>query len=638
MPLRPVSLEDKYTLAEGEVFMTGLQALVRVPLEQRMRDHAAGLRTAGFISGYRGSPLGRYDLELWRAKHHLEAYGIRFQPGVNEDLAATAVWGSQFVGCFPGAKVDGVFGIWYGKGPGVDRSGDPLRHGNLAGSSRLGGVIVLAGDDHTAKSSTTAHQSDYMLMGAAMPILYPANVQEILEYGLHGLAMSRHSGCWVSLKLVTDIVESAGTVFVGPGRPAVRIPAALRESPHIRSIDPALQREARLQHLKLPAALEYARANCLNQIEVLGGAGQEPRIGILTAGKSYSDTRQALAALSSHGWPQPIRLLKAGMVWPLDPEIVASFAKGLETVLVVEEKRPLLEHQLKTILYDALLPGKPRIVGKFDSANEWSAQRGAPVLPAVNELAPGQIMQAIAKVLGMALPCRETPAQGTAPARVPHFCSGCPHGTSTQLPAGSRALGGIGCHGMATIAHPDRTTTMSHMGGEGALWVGQAPFTEEGHVFANMGDGTYYHSGLLAMRQAIAARVNITFKLLVNGFVSMTGGQPIEGQLSVPQIITELLAEGVHRIVVVTDDPAKYDAIRLPGNTPVRHRRELEPTQIELRGEAGVSVLIYDQLCATERRRLRKRGELEDPAKRTFIHPAVCEGWEIAASSPIAFP
>ncbi len=623
------SLEDKYALREGLVLMTGLQALVRVPLEQRIRDEAAGLRTAGFISGYRGSPLGRYDLELWRAKSRLKERGIHFQPGINEDLAATSVWGSQFVGSFPGAKVDGVFGIWYGKGPGLDRSGDPLRHANLAGSSPLGGALILAGDDHTAKSSTTAHQSDYLLMGLGTPTLYPANVQEIYEFGLHGLAMSRHSGCWVALKLVTDIVESAGTVLVGAAHPPVQVPVRQSDlSPHIRVLDPAAAREARLLNLKLPEALAYARSNQLNRIEQYGQG--TPRLGLVTAGKSYADTRQAMMKLGiAAGGSAPLRLLKLGMIWPLDPVIVAEFAAGLDAILVVEEKRPVLEHQLKTILYDAPAAARPRIVGKYEHANEWSPGRGAPVLPATFELTADLIAPVLAHFMGLEIADSLAPPPkpaGNAPLRSPHFCSGCPHGTSTQLPEGSRALAGIGCHGMATQRRPQTTFTMSHMGGEGGLWFGQAPFSDEKHIFANMGDGTYFHSGFLAIRQAIAAGVNMTYKLLVNGFVSMTGGQPIEGTLSVAQLVQELQAEGVSRIVVVTDDVEKYASVSLNGNTPVRHRSALDLTQRELREVPGVSILIYEQQCATERRRMRKRGAAEDPPRRAFINTAVCEG------------
>jgi indolepyruvate ferredoxin oxidoreductase len=626
------TLDERYTLERGWVFLSGTQALVRLPLQQRARDEVAGLHTAGFISGYRGSPLGRYDIELWKVPELLERRHIRFQPAVNEDLAATAAWGSQYVGVFPGARHDGVFALWYGKGPGVDRSGDALRHANFAGTSRRGGVLALAGDDHAAKSSTTAHQSDQAFISAGIPVLYPATVQEILDLGLHGLAMSRYSGCWVGLKLVTDVVESSGTVYVAPDHPASILPADPVSAPGglgIRRNDLALPQEERLLNHKLYAALAYARANQLNRVVLDPPA---PRLGIATAGKSYADVRQALAELGldeAGAAAAGIRLLKVGMVWPLDPEAVVRFAEGLETILVVEEKRPLLENQIKTILFDAPLARRPRVVGKFDGASEWSPSRGSPVLPMNGELSPPLVAAVLARILGLscdaAAPAAAA-ARAPGPVRLPSFCSGCPHNTSTRVLPGTRALGGIGCHAIARLNDPENTVTLSHMGAEGALWVGQAPFTDEPHVFANMGDGTYFHSGFLAIRQAVAAKVPITYKLLVNGFVSMTGGQPIDGELGVPRMAAELLAEGVGRIVVVTDDPGKYSGQDLPAGIPVRHRRDLEAVQRELHAFRGVSVLIYDQLCAAERRRLRKRGKLPDPPRRVFIHPAVCEG------------
>jgi indolepyruvate ferredoxin oxidoreductase len=627
------TLDERYTLDEGWTFMSGTQALVRLPIQQRIRDAAAGHATAGFISGYRGSPLGRYDFELWRAAALLERHHIRFQPGVNEDLAATAAWGSQYVGLFPGARHDGVFAIWYGKGPGVDRSGDALRHANAAGTGPLGGVVALAGDDHAAKSSTTAHQSEPAFIAAGIPVLYPGNVQEILDLGLHAIAMSRHSGCWVALKLVTDVVESSGPVLVAPDHPrsvAPRDPVAVPDGLGIRGRDMALPQEERLLNHKLHAALAYARANALDRIVLDSPA---PRLGIVSAGKSYADVRQALSLLGideAGAAAAGIRLLRIGMVWPLDPEIVTRFADGLETVLVVEEKRPLLENQLKTILFDAPLARRPRVVGKFEGASEWSPARGSPVLPMNGELSPPLVAAQVARLLGLrqdaAAPAPLAPGAPPAPLRLPNFCSGCPHNLSTKVLSGSRALAGIGCHAIARIQDPERTVTISHMGAEGAMWVGQAPFTDEPHVFANLGDGTYFHSGFLAIRQAVAANVPITYKLLVNGFVSMTGGQPIEGDLSIPRMAAELLAEGVGRVVVVTDDPGKYRRGELPPGVPVRHRRELEAVQRELREHRGVSVLVYDQICAAERRRQRKRGKLPDPPRRVFIHPTVCEG------------
>ncbi|HJV85273.1 MAG TPA: indolepyruvate ferredoxin oxidoreductase family protein [Noviherbaspirillum sp.] len=623
------TLDEKYALTDGWAFMSGTQALVRLPMQQRMRDAAAGRNTAGFISGYRGSPLGRYDMELWRNADWLKKHHIHFQPGVNEDLAATAVWGSQYIGVFPGAKYDGVFSIWYGKTPGVDRSGDVLRHANGAGTSPWGGALAVCGDDHAAKSSTQAAQSDYILIATGIPVLYPANVQDILDFGLHGLAMSRHAGCWVGMKLVTDVVESSGSVYVSPDYPRSVTPSAPlpADGLNIRRFDRPLDQEARLYNHKLHAALDYARVNGLNRI-VMDCAS--PRLGIVAAGKGYTDVRQALLELGltdDEVAAQGIRLLKIGMVWPLDPQIIEQFAQGLDVIVVVEEKRPVLENQIKTILFDTTFGHRIRVVGKFHGANEWSPARGQPGLPSVGELSPPQVGGLIARLLGMGC-AAETPgaARRPGPIRMPNFCSGCPHNTSTQVPAGSRALAGIGCHAIAALQRPEHTGTMCHMGGEGAMWVGQAPFTEEKHVFANLGDGTYFHSGFLAIRQAVAAKVPITYKLLVNGFVSMTGGQPVDGDLSVPQMATELLAEGVGRIVVVTEDPGRYAGVTLPAGVKVEHRRELDRVQRELRDFPAVSVLIYDQMCATERRRLRKRGKYPDPDKRTFINTAVCEG------------
>ncbi|HEY9240105.1 MAG TPA: indolepyruvate ferredoxin oxidoreductase family protein, partial [Burkholderiaceae bacterium] len=631
--LLDVQLDDKYLQREGTVFLSGTQALVRLPLAQRRRDELAGAHTGGFISGYRGSPLGRYDIELWAQAALLKQHHIHFQPGVNEDLAATAVWGSQYVGSVPGARYDGVFAIWYGKGPGVDRSGDAFKHANLAGTSAWGGALAIAGDDHAAKSSTTAHQSDQALIAAGIPVLYPADVQDILDFGLHGIAMSRYSGCWVGMKAVTDVVESSGSVEIGDARPQIVVPppAVAPDGLNIRGndIQPQVQ-EARLYGHKLYAIQAYVRANPINRIVL---ESPQARIGIVAAGKSYADLRQALRQLGlddAAAEQRGVRLLKIGMVWPLDPEIVARFAQGLETILVVEEKRPVLEHQIKTILYDAPLAAKPRIVGKFDGANEWSPQRGGEILSSVGELSPPVIAERVAQLLGMDYARPSNPESALAPSAVRKatFCSGCPHSTSTRLPDGSRAIAGIGCHGMVALTGLDPFGTIGHMGAEGIMWVGQAPFTDEKHIFSNMGDGTYFHSGFLAIRQAVSAKVQITYKILVNGFVSMTGGQPIEGELTVPQMVRELQAEGVKRIVVVADDPGRYDdpSMRLPDDVPVRHRSELDAVQRELREYPNVSVLMYDQVCATERRRLRKRGKVAQSSKQAFINAAVCEG------------
>jgi indolepyruvate ferredoxin oxidoreductase len=631
--LLDVQLADKYLQREGTVFLSGNQALVRLPLAQRRRDELAGANTAGFISGYRGSPLGRYDIELWAQAELLKQHHVHFQPGINEDLAATAVWGSQYVGSVPGARYDGVFAIWYGKGPGVDRSGDAFKHANLAGTSAWGGALAIAGDDHAAKSSTTAHQSDYALIAAGIPVLYPSDVQDILEFGLHGIAMSRYSGCWVGMKAVTDVVESSGSVEISDALPAVVMPPPPETLTGVNirgnDIQPQVQ-EARLYGHKLYAVQAYVRANTINRI-VLDSA--QARIGIVAAGKSYADLRQALLQLGlddAAAEQLGLRVLKIGMIWPLDPQIVTRFAQGLDTVLVVEEKRPVLEHQIKTILYDAPLAKKPRIVGKFDGANEWAPDRGGEILSSIGELSPSVIAEQVAALLGLAYARPSNPESAGLPSTVRKatFCSGCPHSTSTRLPDGSRAIAGIGCHGMVALTGLDPFGTIGQMGAEGIMWVGQAPFTDEKHIFSNMGDGTYFHSGFLAIRQAVSAKVQITYKILVNGFVSMTGGQPIEGELTVPQMVRELQAEGVKRIVVVADDPDRYDdpSMQLPSDVPVRHRRELDAVQRELREYPNVSVLMYDQVCATERRRLRKRGKVANSTKQAFINAAVCEG------------
>ncbi|MBL8486307.1 MAG: indolepyruvate ferredoxin oxidoreductase family protein, partial [Rhodocyclaceae bacterium] len=641
--LPEVSLDDKYLVREGRIYLSGTQALVRLPIQQRLRDLAAGRNTGGYVSGYRGSPMGRYDMEMWKAAPLLAEHHITFRAAVNEDLAATAIWGAQYVGTFPGATHDGVFGIWYGKGPGVDRSGDVLRHANSAGTGRWGGVLALAGDDMGAKSSTIANFSDQVFIAVGMPLLYPSNTQEILDYGLHGIAMSRYSGCWVGMKLVTDIVEGGGTIQVGPDSPAITLPdlaPAQGLGPagwNIRGFDMPLPQEDRLYNHKLHAALAYARANGLNRIVADPPA---PRFGLLAAGKAWQDLLQALGELGideARAAQLGIRLGKLGMTWPLDPVFVADFARGLEAILVVEEKRPLIENQLKSLLYDLPLESRPRVSGKFADANEWSPERGAPLLPGVAELSPPLIARAIAALLrdlmpdcGLAAPAAPAasgaPGAKPAPLRLASFCSGCPHNRSTKVPEGSRALAGIGCHTIAMLQNPQQTTTVSHMGGEGAMWLGQQPFTKEKHVFANMGDGTYFHSGFLAIRQAVAAKVPITYKLLANGFVSMTGGQPIDGDLSVPRMAAELVGEGVRKLAIVTDDPGKYAAAGLPPGIPVRPRNEMDLVQREFRQYPDVSVIIYDQPCATERRRLRKRGKWPDPDRRTFINSAVCEG------------
>ena len=634
--LAQVTLDDKYTLESGRIYLTGIQALVRLPIVQRQRDAAAGLNTAGFVSGYRGSPLGALDQTLWKARPFLERNHIHFQPGINEDLAATSVWGTQQVNMFDGARFDGVFGMWYGKGPGVDRSGDVFKHANAAGTSRYGGVLVVAGDDHSCKSSTLPHQSEYAFMDAMMPVLNPSGVQEVLDLGLLGWELSRFCGCWIGFKTIAETVDSSASVNVDPRRLEIVTPEdfVLPDGGlHARWPDKPLEQEMRLQKYKLYAAVAFARANGINKVVI---DSPMPRIGIVTTGKSYLDVRQALEDLGideALAAQIGLRVLKLGMSWPLDREVVREFAEGLEEVLIVEEKRAVIENQIKEQLYNWRADVRPRIIGKFDEADDW-------ILPSTGELTPARIARVIADRIR---PYHSSPhirqrlafleAKEAALARprevlerVPHYCSGCPHNTSTVVPEGSRAMGGIGCHYMATWM--DRSTdTFTQMGGEGVTWIGQAPFTETQHVFQNLGDGTYFHSGSLAIRAAVAAGINITYKILYNDAVAMTGGQPIDGVLSVSQITHQLYGEGIRRLLVVGDEPDKYPhRSEFAEGVTFHHRDDLDRLQRELRETKGVSVLIYDQTCAAEKRRRRKRGEMTDPAKRAFINQAICEG------------
>jgi indolepyruvate ferredoxin oxidoreductase len=638
MQLAQVTLDDKYTLHSGRIYLSGVQALVRLPMLQRQRDQAAGLGTGGFISGYRGSPLGTYDYALWQAKRLLKQNNIHFQPGLNEDLAATAVWGSQQVNLFPGAAVDGVFGIWYGKGPGVDRSVDPLKHANAAGTSPHGGVIAIAGDDHGCQSSTLAHQSEQIFQAAMLPILHPATVQEYLDFGIYGFALSRFSGCWVGFKAVAETVESSASVYVDPSRLEIVLPQDFEMPPgglSMRWPDPPLEAERRLHGPKMAAVAAFVRANRIDRTEI---EPRVPRLGIITTGKAYLDVRQALADLGLDDKAAAalgIRLYKVGLTWPLEATGARRFADGLKDVLVVEEKRGFIEDQLVRLLYNMEAARRPSVVGKED-------ETGAPLLPSPGEISPTIVARAIVlrlKRLGEESPqltqrlsrlesfdkMLDAPLPKTQ--RTPFFCSGCPHNTSTRVPEGSRAQAGIGCHAMAMYVPARRTATITHMGGEGANWIGQAPFTTEKHVFQNLGDGTYSHSGLLAIRAAAASGVNITYKVLYNDAVAMTGGQPVEGQLNVPQITRQVAAEGAKRVVVVTDEPEKYpsDAGFAEGVT-IRHRDELDQVQRELRDTPGLTVLVYDQTCAAEKRRRRKRGQFPDPPKRIFINELVCEG------------
>ena len=672
--LETVTLDDKYALEHGRAFMSGVQALVKLPMLQRQRDALQGKNTAGFVSGYRGSPLGGYDQALWSARKHLQAQNIVFQPGVNEELAATALWGTQMLGFAPAGsnKFDGVFGIWYGKGPGVDRCSDVFKHANMAGTTPWGGVIAVAGDDHVAKSSTAAHQSDHIFKACGLPVFFPASVQEILDLGLHAWAMSRFAGVWTGMKTIQEVVESSATVDIDPHRVQIVLPEF--DMPpggvHIRWPDSALEQEARLMDYKWYAALAYVRANRLNHNVI---EGPHDRYGIIASGKAYNDLRQALhdlgldeAACRQLG----IRVHKVAVVWPLEAQITRAFATGLREILVVEEKRQVIEYQLKEELYNWRPDVRPDVLGKFDeiegdhSGGEWSVPNPSAhqLLRANADLTPAIIARALAKRLkkrgllpeGSDIAARVDAqlaileakerslqvlqAQTPQADRLPWFCSGCPHNTSTQVPEGSRAMAGIGCHFM-TIWMDRGTYGFTQMGGEGVPWVGQQPFSHEQHIFANLGDGTYFHSGLLAIRQSIAAGVNITYKLLYNDAVAMTGGQPVgerpEGH-SVLQMAHSLRAEGVRKITIVTDEPEKYRGahhttiggatLTLPEGIAVEHRDALDRIQREFREIPGTTVIIYDQTCATEKRRRRKRGTMADPAKRVVINEAVCEG------------
>ncbi|MCW5627704.1 MAG: indolepyruvate ferredoxin oxidoreductase family protein, partial [Rhodoferax sp.] len=661
--LETVTLDDKYSLDFGRAFMSGVQALVKLPMLQRQRDALAGKNTAGFISGYRGSPLGGYDQALVKAAKYLKAQNIVFQPGVNEELAATALWGTQQLGFAPPGtnRFDGVFGIWYGKGPGVDRTSDVFKHANMAGTTPWGGVIAVAGDDHVSKSSTAAHQSDHIFKACGLPVFFPANVQEILDLGIHAFAMSRFSGVWAGMKTIQEIVESSATAMIDPERVQIVMPTDF-EMPaggvHIRWPDHALEQEARLFDTKWYAALAYIRANRLNYNAI---EGPNDRFGIIASGKAYNDTRQALIDLGLDDATCRrigIRLHKVGVVWPLEAQLTRDFATGLQEILVVEEKRQVIEYQLKEELYNWRADVRPNIYGKFNevegdfSGGEWSMPNPSAntLLRAKADLSPALIAHAIAqrvKKMGLdadmqaridaqmaILQAKEQAMQvlelgGVKGAdRQPWFCSGCPHNTSTKVPEGSRAMAGIGCHFMATWM--DRATIgFTQMGGEGVPWVGQQPFSSDQHMFANLGDGTYFHSGLLAVRQSIAAGVNITYKILYNDAVAMTGGQQVgerpEGH-SVVQIAQSMKAEGAVKIVVVTDEPEKYAGVKLVDGVDVKHRDLLDAIQREFREIKGTTVIIYDQTCATEKRRRRKRGTMVDPAKRVVINELVCEG------------
>ena len=635
MTLHDVSLDDKFDLSRERIFLSGAQAVVRMLMMQRESDRRHGLNTAGFVSGYRGSPLGGLDLQLWKAKAKLSQSDIVFQPGLNEELAATACWGSQQSELLGEGKHDGVFSLWYGKGPGVDRSGDVFRHANLAGSSKFGGVLALMGDDHTAESSSIAHATEYLFVDTMIPILNPAGVQELIDYGLLGFALSRFAGTWAAIKCVKDNIESTASVDVSLERLGVVLPEF--DMPpgglNIRHEIAMLDQEARLHEYKRAAAAAFVRANGINRLIYSGG--QNPRIGIITVGKSYLDVRQALDDIGineSRANEIGVRLFKVGCPWPLDIEHIRDFARGLDTIIVVEEKRSLIEVQVREDLYGTAM--QPTVIGKKDERGDW-------LFPAKGALDPNEIAIALGeRVLRIIGPAEDISAKVSrlrqyqamladtvdVAGRTPFFCSGCPHNRSTLVPEGSIAGGGIGCHFMALWM--DRSTVgFTAMGGEGAQWIGQAPFSKREHFFQNLGDGTYNHSGSLALRAAVAADVNITYKILFNDAVAMTGGQPLEGGLTVEAIARQVRAEGVQRIAVVTDDPEKYDGVvTFPKGATTHHRDDMDAVQRTLREVKGVSVLIYDQTCAAEKRRRRKRGAYPDPDRRVIINDLVCEG------------
>jgi indolepyruvate ferredoxin oxidoreductase len=626
------TLEDRFEKAGDTLLLTGIHALVRLPLLRHELDRAMGWKTGGYISGYRGSPLGGYDRELARQQKRLAAADIVFQPGLNEDLAATAVWGTQQVGYYPGAKFEGVFGIWYGKGPGVDRSGDVLRHANSFGTSPRGGVLALAGDDPSSKSSTVTSGCEVSFMDVEIPVLDPSGVGEVLEFGLKGIAMSRFSGLWVGLKCVAETMDGSATLLLDPAHYATVNPNDVAIPPgglHFREKDTPIAQEERVRRFKLPAALAFARVNGFDRIVV--DAGARAHFGIVTRGKAYNTLRQAMLdagitdELARMGG---LRIWKVGLAWPLDAEGAREFARGLEEVLVVEDRRAFLEPQLRDALYH--VPDRPRVVGKRDEA-------GTPLLSELTELDTGAVLRALLARLPEALRTDQLKARVAeldalaraqlAPVhdRTPYFCPGCPHSTSTRVPEGSVAHAGIGCHYLAR--YMDRSTELAtHMGGEGALWLGQQPFVEEGHVFANMGDGTYAHSGSLAIRAAVNAKADMTYKILVNSAVAMTGGQTPEGEMTVPHIAAQVAAEGAARIAVVSDDPERHQGDpMMPKIVTYHHRRDLDLVQRQLRDTKGVTVLIYDQQCATERRRKRKRGLQAQAERRVAINPRVCE-------------
>jgi indolepyruvate ferredoxin oxidoreductase len=637
MSLNHVTLDDKYDLTKSRIFVTGYQALVRMTMMQQERDKRAGLNTAGYVTGYRGSPLGGLDYQFQRAAKHLAPHNVLFQPAINEDLAATALWGSQQAELRGEGRYDGVFGIWYGKGPGVDRSGDAFRHANFAGTSKHGGVLALMGDDHTAESSTTAHQSEFNFVDVMIPILNPAGVQEIIDYGLYGWAMSRFTGTWVGLKCMHETVESTAVVDGSLERLGIMLPDPDEYTMpvgglNIRLVDTVLGMEARLHDHKRDAMLAFVRVNKLNKVITSGG--RNPKIGVITTGKSYLDVRQALDELGidevkANDWG--MRIHKIACPWPISRQELSDFARGLELIIVVEEKRSLIEVQVREELYGTA--NQPMCIGKKDEQGNW-------LFPVKGALDPNDVAICIGERLlkyvtdenlkGRVARLKEAQARlaetQDVAVRIPYFCSGCPHNSSTVVPEGSRAYAGIGCHYMAQWM--DRSTLgFTQMGGEGANWIGEAPFSKRPHVFQNIGDGTYNQSGYMAIRASIAAGVNVTYKILYNDAVAMTGGQMHDGNLTVPMIAAQVAAEGARRIVVVSDEPKKYPpGTKWPAGVTFHHRDDLQQVQKELSQVPGCTILIYDQTCAAEKRRRRKRGTYPDPEKRVIINELVCEG------------
>ncbi len=634
---KTTSLDDKYTQSSGQVFMTSNQALVRLPLDQARRDQAAGLKTAGYISGYRGSPLGVYDSALWAAQALLDEHNIVFKPGLNEELAVSAIRGTQELKWFGNSEYDGVYGLWYGKGIGVDRACESMKLGNFEGASATGGFLIVAGDDHGGKSSDSAHQSEHTLMAAMVPILYPSTISEIIEFGLAGWAMSRFSGCYVGLKTITDTLDLSACVELPDPHREYVIPNDVTIPPeglNLRENLPPLVEEEWLVNYRLPAATAFARANGLDKVMI---DGPQRSLSIITAGKAYLDVRQALAdlgldeaACSRLG----IRLYKPGLIWPMDPEGIQRFAASSQAVLVVEEKRPVMEEQVARALYDLESDQRPALAGKKDLNN-------AVLLPSVGELSVATVRHALKTLLDqLGIHDAELDRQfqqyltledrarsvGSGTLRPAYFCSGCPHNTSTKLPEGSRAMGGIGCHGLAAVVMDRDTMQFMPMGHEGSPWHAVSQFVDTPHMFQNMGDGTYSHSGILAIRASVANKANITYKVLYNDAVAMTGGQPVEQQITPIDMVNQLLSEGVRPVYLVSDNPDQYQQLKLPDNAFLKHRDEMDSLQQQLRDMPGVTAIVYEQTCATEKRRRRKRGLMDDPDKRVFINPDVCEG------------